>query len=83
MLGLLPALGPVETSRHGPVICARVEIAEPPQQPAPDLMDLLLAAARGEIVSLPVLLRKLIRVPDGVSHIQLPVTALLAALRSR
>ncbi|HXL96479.1 MAG TPA: GNAT family N-acetyltransferase [Streptosporangiaceae bacterium] len=77
MLGLLPALGPVETSRRGPVVCARVEIEEPPEQPAPDLMDLLLAAARGEIVSLPVLLRRLIRVPEEVTHvIQLPVTAL-------
>jgi RimJ/RimL family protein N-acetyltransferase len=84
MLGLLPALGPVETSRNGPVVSARVEIAEPPQPPAPDLLALLLAAARGEIVSLPVLLRRLIRVPEEVTHIvQLPVTALLAALRSR
>jgi hypothetical protein len=83
MLGLLPAVGPVETSRRGPVICARVEIEGPPEQSTPDLMDLLLAAARGEIVSLPVLLRRLIRVPEEVSHIiQLPVTALLAALRS-
>jgi RimJ/RimL family protein N-acetyltransferase len=84
MLGLLSALGPIETSRRGPVVCARVEIAEPPQQPAPDLLGLLLAAARGEIVSLPVLVRRLIQVPDEVTHIvQLPVTALLAALRSR
>ena len=83
MLGLLPALGPVETSRHGPVIRARVEISEPPQQPAPDLLGLLLAAARGEIMVLPVLLRRLIRAPEEVTHIiQLPVAALLAALRS-
>jgi hypothetical protein len=84
MLGLMSALGPVETSRDGPVVCARVEIAEPPQQHSPDLLGLLLAAARGEIVSIPVLLRRLIQVPDEVTHIvQLPVTALLAALRSR
>ena len=83
MLGLLPALGPVETSRHGPVIRARVEISEPPQQPAPDLLGLLLAAARGEIMVLPVLLRRLIRAPEEATHIiQLPVAALLAALRS-
>jgi RimJ/RimL family protein N-acetyltransferase len=80
MLGLLSALGPVETSTSGPVVSARVEIAEPP---APDLLALLLAAARGEIVSLPVLLRRLIRVPEEVTHfVQLPVTGLLAALRS-
>jgi RimJ/RimL family protein N-acetyltransferase len=84
MLALLPALGLVETSQDGPVVSARVTIAEPPRQPAPDLLDLLLAAARGEIVSLPVLLRRLIRVPDEATHIvRLPVTALLAALRSR
>lgn len=84
MLALLPALGRVETAQDGPVVSARVTIAEPAQQPAPDLLDLLLAAARGEIVSLPVLLRQLIRVPDEVAHIvRLPVTALLAALRSR
>jgi RimJ/RimL family protein N-acetyltransferase len=84
MLALLPALGRVETSRGGPVVFARVEITEPPQQPSPDLLGLLLAAARGEVVSLPVLLRRLIRVPDEVTHIvQLPVTALLTALRSR
>jgi RimJ/RimL family protein N-acetyltransferase len=84
MLALLPALGQVETSGDGPVVAARVTIAEPPPQPAPDLLGLLIAAASGEIVSLPVLLRRLIRVPDEVTHIvQLPVTALLAALRSR
>jgi len=84
MLALLPALGQVETSGDGPVVSARVTIAEPPPQPAPDLLGLLIAAASGEIVSLPVLLRRLIRVPDEVTHIvQLPVTALLAALRSR
>jgi hypothetical protein len=44
----------------------------------------LLAAARGEVVSLPILLRRLIRVPDEVSHVvRLPVAALLTALRSR
>jgi GNAT superfamily N-acetyltransferase len=84
MLALLPALGRVETAQDGPVVSARVRIDEPPRQPAADLPDLLLAAARGEIVSLPVLLRRLIRVPDEVAHIvRLPVTALLAALRSR
>jgi hypothetical protein len=84
MLALLPALGQVETSRSGPVVSARVHITEPPQPPPPDLLDLLLAAARGEVVSLPILLRRLIRVPDEVTHVvRLPVAALLTALRSR
>jgi GNAT superfamily N-acetyltransferase len=84
MLALLPALGQVETSRSGPVVSARVHITEPPQPPSPDLLDLLLAAARGEVVSLPILLRRLIRVPDEVTHVvRLPVAALLTALRSR
>jgi hypothetical protein len=67
-----------------PVVSARVHITEPPQPPSPDLLDLLLAAARGEVVSLPVLFRRLIRVPDEVTHtVRLPVAALLTALRSR
>ena len=66
------------------MVSARVHITEPPQLPSPDLLDLLLAAARGEVVSLPILLRRLIRVPDEVTHVvRLPVAALLTALRSR
>jgi len=84
MLGLLPALGRVETDSLGPVVAARVEIAEPPPQAGQDLLDLLTAAARGDIVSPPVLLRRLIRVPDELAHIvRLPVAALLKALRRR
>jgi GNAT superfamily N-acetyltransferase len=82
MLALLPALGRVEADSLGPVVAARVEIAEPPQQAGQDLLGLLTAAARGDIVSLPVLLRRLIRVPDGLAHIvRLPVAALLKTLR--
>ena len=82
MLALLPALGQVETDSLGPVVAARVEIAEPPQPAGPDLLDLLTAAARGDIVSLPVLLRRLITVPDELAHIvRLPVAALLKTLR--
>jgi len=49
-----------------------------------DLLDLLIAAGRGEVVIIPAPLRQLIRVPDGFSHIvRLPVTALLRTLRLR
>ncbi len=82
MLALLPALGQVETDSLGPVVAARVEIAEPPQPVGLDLLDLLTAAARGDIVSLPVLLRRLIAIPDELAHIvRLPVAALLKTLR--
>jgi RimJ/RimL family protein N-acetyltransferase len=82
MLALLPALGRVETDSLGPVVTARVEITEPPQHAGRELPDLLTAAARGDIMSLPVLLRRLIRVPDELAHIvRLPVAALLKTLR--
>ena len=82
MLALLPSLGHVETESHGPVVTASVELAEPPRQPSPDFLELLTAAARGEIMSLPVLLRRLIRVPEGLAHIvRLPVHAVLKAWR--
>ena len=82
MLALLPSLGQVETESHGPVVAARVELAEPPRQAGPDFLDLLTAAARGDIVGLPVLLRQLIRVPEGLAHIvRLPVHAVLKAWR--
>ena len=90
MLGLLPGLGQVETESHGPVVTARVELAEPPHPPTPatpatpDFLALLTAAARGDIVSVPILLRRLIRVPDGLAHIvRLPVSTVLKAWRTR
>jgi hypothetical protein len=74
MLALLSSLGDVQTDACGPVVTARVELAEPPRQPGPDFLDLLTAAARGDVVSLPLLLRRLIRVPEGLAHIvRLPV----------
>jgi RimJ/RimL family protein N-acetyltransferase len=82
MLTLLPALGRVETESLGPVVTARVEIAEPPRQTGQEFLDLLAAVGRGDIVGIPVLLRRLIRVPDGLAHIvRLPVSAVLKALR--
>jgi RimJ/RimL family protein N-acetyltransferase len=84
MLSLLPALGRVESESLGPVVTARIEIAEPPRQTGQDFLDLLAAAARGDIVGIPVLLRQLIRVPDGLAHIvRLPVSAVLQTLRRR
>jgi RimJ/RimL family protein N-acetyltransferase len=83
MLALLPGLGQVETESSGPVVTARVELGEPSRQAHPDLLDLLTAAARGDIVSVPVLLRQLIRVPEGVAHIiLLPVSAVLKTWRA-
>ncbi len=82
MLALLPGLGQVETESRGPVVTARVELAEPSRQAHPDLLDLLTAAARGDIVSLPVLLRRLIRMPEGLVHIvRLPVSTVLKTWR--
>jgi RimJ/RimL family protein N-acetyltransferase len=83
MLALLPSLGHVETESFGPVVTNRVELVEPSRQPGPDILDLLAAAARGDIVSVPVLLRRLIRVPQGLAHIvRLPVSTVLKTWRA-
>lgn len=83
MLALLPGLGEVETESHGPVVNARVELAEPSRQADPDLLGLLIAAARGDIVVLPVLLRRLIRVPEELAHVvRLPVRTVLRTWRT-
>jgi RimJ/RimL family protein N-acetyltransferase len=82
MLALLPGLGEVETQARGPVVSARVELAESSRQPGPDLLGMLVAAARGDIVVLPVLLRRLIRVPEGLAHaVRLPVRSMLRTWR--
>jgi len=82
MLALLPSLGQVEAQSHGPVVLARVELAEPPRPAAPGLLDLLTAAARGDLVSLPLLLRRLIRVPEELAHrVRLPVSTVLRTRR--
>jgi len=87
MLSMLPSLGKVETESSGPVVTARIEIPEPPEPAGQDLLDLLIAAARGQIMIIPAPLRRLICVPDDfpdLAHIvRLPVTALLKALRLR
>ncbi|MGD0605521.1 MAG: GNAT family N-acetyltransferase [Streptosporangiaceae bacterium] len=82
MLALLPGLGQVETESRGPVVTARVELAEPSGHIGPDFLGLLTAAARGDIVVIPVLLRRLIRLPEGLAHIvRLPVSAALKTWR--
>jgi RimJ/RimL family protein N-acetyltransferase len=82
VLALMPGLGQVETESRGPVVTARVELGEPSRPAQPDLLELLTAAARGDIVSLPLLLRRLIRVPEGLTHIvRLPVSAVLKTWR--
>jgi RimJ/RimL family protein N-acetyltransferase len=82
MLALLPGLGQVETESRGPVVTARVELAEPSRKTGPDFLALLTAAARGDIMVLPVLLRRLIRVPEGLAHIvRLPVSTMLNTRR--
>jgi RimJ/RimL family protein N-acetyltransferase len=81
MLAILPRLGQVQTDAAGPVVSARIEIAEPPGPARPELLDLLAAAARGEVMAIPVALRRLIRVPEELARIvRLPVTAVLTAL---
>src|ERR1700734_2216606 len=82
MLALLPGLGQVESESRGAGGTPPGEIGEPSPPPPPDLFDLLPAAARGDIVSLPVLLRRLIRVPKGLTHIvRLPVSTVLKTRR--
>ena len=81
VLAMLPRLGQVETESSGPVVSARIEIAEPPGPAQQDLLDLLAAAARGEVMIIPVALRGLLQVPQALAHIvRMPVTAVLKAL---
>jgi len=61
MLAMLPNLGRVETRADGSVVSARIEIAQPPQPTRHGLLDLLRAAARGEIVCVPTALRRMLR----------------------
>jgi RimJ/RimL family protein N-acetyltransferase len=81
VLAMLPRLGQVQAEAAGPVVSARIEIAEPPEPTRPDLLDLLAAVARGEIMVIPAALRRVIRVPEEFARIvRLPVSAVLAAL---
>jgi hypothetical protein len=79
VLGLLPKLGNVETEASGPVVDARIEISAG-EGPA-ELVNLLVAAARGGIIGIPAPFRRLSRVPDVFARIvRLPVSALRALL---
>jgi len=81
MLALLPDLGRSEIERDGSVVSVRIEIAEPPALEQQDLLDLLAAAGRGEIVGVPMPLRRLIRASDEVVRtLLLPVAVLLRAV---
>jgi RimJ/RimL family protein N-acetyltransferase len=85
MLSMLPSLGKVETESSGPVVTARIEIPELPEPAGQDFLDLLIAAARGQIMIIPAPFRRLIRVPDEFPDLayimRLPVTALLQRVR--
>jgi len=84
MLAMLPRLGRVETQAQGSVVGARIEIAERRPHAQQEILDLLAAAARGEIVSIPAPLWRLIGASDEFAHIvRMPVTMLVRALLSR
>jgi RimJ/RimL family protein N-acetyltransferase len=83
MLAMLPRLGRVEAESAGTVVESRIELAEPSQQDQAEFLDLLAAAARGEIISIPAPLRHLLRAYGEMGEIiRLPVTLLLRALRA-
>jgi GNAT superfamily N-acetyltransferase len=83
MLALLPGLGQVESESLGTVVENRIELAEPSPQRQAEFLDLLAAAARGEIVSIPAPLRQLFKAYGDIGEIvRLPVTLLLRALRA-
>lgn len=84
MLAMLPALGRFESEPDGSMVSTRIEIAEPPVRAQQDFLQLLAAAAHGDVVGIPAPLRRLIEVSDGVAHtLLLPVSTLLKALRAQ
>src|SRR3984957_2319127 len=83
MLTLLPRLGRVESESSGTVVENRIKLADPSQRDQAAFLDLLAAAARGELVSIPAPLRQLLKAYGDFGEIvRLPVTLLLRALRS-
>jgi RimJ/RimL family protein N-acetyltransferase len=83
MLALLPRLGRVESEPAGTVVENRIELAEPSPQDQTEFLNLLAAAARGEIVSIPAPLRQLLKAYNDLGEIvRLPVTLFLQALRA-
>ncbi|HXV92186.1 MAG TPA: GNAT family N-acetyltransferase, partial [Pseudonocardia sp.] len=82
VLAMLPRLGRVESERHGTMVTARIEIAQPPEDAREELLDLLRAAARGDLVGVPGPIRDLIRASaEAVQIVLMPVNALLGATR--
>ncbi|MDN5859896.1 MAG: GNAT family N-acetyltransferase [Pseudonocardia sp.] len=82
MLGMLDDLGRVEAELAGPVVSARIKIAEADRPVPQELLDLLAAVTRGEVVTIPAPLRRLIEVTDAIAKIVLlPVAAVLRAAR--
>ena len=81
VLDMLPRLGNVESEASGTVVDARIEIPEPAGDESAELLKLLAAAARGEVIVVPAMFRRLVRVPEAfVRIVLLPVTALRRAL---
>jgi hypothetical protein len=69
MLTLAHRLGPAETIHDGTTVSARIELPTAPQQTATVSSDgygLLRAAARGELIGLPAILRGWLDLPAKV-----------------
>ncbi len=80
-LGMLAKLGNVGTETVGTVVEAHIEISEPSEVGSAELVNLLVAAARGEITGIPAPFRRLARAPDVfASVVRLPVSVLRALL---
>lgn len=81
VLDMLPKLGSVETEASGTVVDAHIEIPEPAGEGSAELLNLLAALARGEVIGIPAPFRRLARVPEAFARIVLlPVTAVRRAL---
>ena len=81
VLDMLPRLGNVETEASGTVVDAHIEIPEPAGEGSAELLNLLAALARGEVIGIPAPFRRLARVPEAFARIVLlPVTAVRRAL---
>ena len=81
VLDMLPRLGNVESEVSGTVVDAHIEIPEPAGEESAELLNLLAAVARGEVIGIPAPFRRLARVPEAFARIVLlPVTAVRRAL---
>jgi len=83
VLDMLPRLGNVESEVSGTVVDAHIEIPEPAGEESAELLNLLAAVARGEVIGIPAPFRRLARVPEAFARIVLlPVIAVRRALRA-